>query len=123
MGAMLDALLDLRDPAQAPKRKRKRKRPDYAQLVLPRTGRLTPAYWLLKEGFTQDLRKRRADGIGGRNLHYDWQQLAHISALTSKGYLEEVKGPRGGLAYRTTGEGAFAMLIAEGQHEAKKQSK
>lgn len=103
-----------------PKRKRKRKPIDWSQLVTPRSGRLTPSYWLLKEGFTQDIRPKFA-GRSGKDIHYDWRQAVRVGALVCKGWLEPVKGPRGGDAYRTTDEGAFMMLIAEGQHEAKKR--
>lgn len=66
-----------------------------------------------------------------QNLHREWQGSRkhgstvsrwslRLSALCRAGYLQQVKGPRGGEVWRTTAEGAFAMLIAEGQHEAKK---
>ena len=105
---------------EKPKRKRKRKPPDYSRLILPRTGRLTRAYWLLREGFVQDVRQVWC----GNQKVSDWRTNRYIGALVAKGYLEQVKGPRGGNdSFRTTAEGAFAMLLAEGQHEAKKQAR
>jgi hypothetical protein len=81
------------------KPKRKRKPPDYAQLVLPRTGRLTRAYWLLREGFVQDVREDYVP----RHKGYDWRTSRYIGALVCKGLLEESKGPRGGKrVYRTS---------------------
>lgn len=101
------------------KPKRKRKPTDYGKLVL-KNGRLTRAYWLLREGFVQDVRH---DYIGTRQRGFNcWRTSRYIGALIREGYLQQVKGPRGGSVFRTTSEGAFAMLIAEGQHEAKKQN-
>lgn len=116
MVAPVPAVIDLAPP----KPKRKRKPADLAQLVLPRTGRLTPAYWILKEGFHQDVFRRRAYGVRGQNFCGDWQHARLVNALIGKGFMREAKGPRGGQVYRTTDEGAFALLIAEGIHEAKR---
>jgi hypothetical protein len=103
------------------KPKRARKPVDYAQLVLPRTGRLTRAYWILAEAFTQDVRAEWLSG-SGKIGQYNWFTTRHVYALAQKGYLTQVTGPRGGKdLYRITPDGAFAMLIAKGQHEAKKQ--
>jgi hypothetical protein len=105
---------------EPPKPKRRRKRPDYAQLITPRTGRLTPSYWLLKEGFVQDVQRERYGGTKKTGVHYNFWQGVRIGALVKKGFLEQRQGPRKGVVYRTTGEGAFAMLLAEGQFEAKR---
>jgi hypothetical protein len=94
----------------------KRKKPDYAQLVHYRTGRLTRAYWLLVEGFTQDVRS----DFNQQSKGWDWRTQRHIDALVKNGWLQNAKGPRGGSAYRTTSNGAFMMLVAKGIHEAKK---
>ncbi len=108
-------------PAPAPflntPKKKKRKPIDYGKLVL-KNGRLTQSYWMLKEAFTQDLQRR---WVGTRkNGSTDWRWSIRLTALCKAGYLQQVKGPRGGEVWRTTPDGAFAMLIAEGQHEAKK---
>ena len=85
------------------------KSPDDARLYLS-NGRLTPAFWVLKEGLIQGFRPRfqRSSGC------YDWYTKRLVSSLQDAGYLEsKCSGPRGGLQYHTTGEGAVAMLMAE----------
>lgn len=97
-------------PEVAAKPKRARKPPDYSKLVL-RNGRLTRAFWLLREGLYQDVRHDYVPGYKGN----DWRTARYIIALTERGWLEQVKGPRKGQAFRTTGDGAFALLAAECQ--------
>jgi ribosomal protein L32E len=117
---MIDCVAHKPEPLPI-KPKRKRKKTDWAQLVLPRTGRLTPTYWVLKEGFHQDVFRKRASGTG-KNVYMDWRHNTMVGALIEKGYMREAKGVRGGTVFRTTEDGAFAMLIAEGIHEAKKRA-
>lgn len=121
---VLDPFDDIADQAtrdQAPKKpKRKRKPVDYALLVHPRTGRLTPACWILKEGFSQDVRIPHRRDRDGSAAVSDWYFARRVSALFGKGWLQEAKGPRGGDVYRTTPDGAFMMLLAEGVHGSKK---
>lgn len=110
-------------PAPAEPPVKKKRVVDYSRLVLS-NGRLTRAYWLLREGFTQDVRQDWIHrGSIPKDGFYCWRTSRYILALERRGYLHRVKGPRGGKGvFRTTEEGAFAMLLAEGQHEAKKQA-
>lgn len=110
--------VDVRAPAPILGPPKKRRKPtDYGKLVL-RNGRLTPSSWMLKEAFTQDLHR---NWVGTRKSgSTEWRFSIRLGCLVEAGYLQQVKGPRGGEVWRTTPEGAFAMLIAEGQHEAKK---
>ncbi|WP_454627701.1 hypothetical protein [Bradyrhizobium cenepequi] len=97
-------------PKPPAKPKRPRKPADYSKLFL-RNGRLTRAFWLLKEGFVQDVRN---DWVPGKK-HNDWRTARYVDALVAKGWLEQTKGPRKGIVFRTTREGAFMMMVAECQ--------
>ncbi|RZN09689.1 hypothetical protein CWO91_16810 [Bradyrhizobium genosp. SA-3] len=103
---------------EQPKPKRRRKPTDYSKLIV-RGPRLTKTYWMLKEGFVQDIQRERAGGTRN-NCYFDWQHQRRLGALLERGWIEQREGPRKGVVYRTTGEGAFAMLLAEGQFEAKR---
>jgi hypothetical protein len=93
------------------------KTPDYSKLVL-HNGRLTRAFWILREGIVQDV---RMDWVGNTK-RADWGTSRYIHSLVYKGYLESVKGPRGGKdSFRTTGDGAFMMMVAEGINAAKRE--
>jgi hypothetical protein len=104
-------------PVLSKPKKRRRKPKDLTVLITPRTGRLTDSYWILKEGFVQDVRSEAV----GNTRSYFYQKELRLSALVCCGYLEKVTGPKGGRAFRTTSDGAFALLIADGQFEARQQ--
>ena len=107
----------LSPPAKKHKETRKKLPP---RLVL-KNGRLTRGFWMLKEGLTQDIRH---SWIGGVDRRYCWQEARWLDWLISKKYIEKVRGPRNGdRSYRTTGEGAFAMLMAEGLHNHLKEKR
>lgn len=88
--------------------------------LVTRNGWLTPHYWLLREGLVQDVRQAHMAGTKARGVSYARPRSGHISELVKVGWMSLVEGPRGGKAYRTTGEGAFMVLITDGQVEAKR---
>ena len=112
----LHQLLESTEPSTKPKKPRKPT--DYSKLIV-RGPRLNKSYWMLKEGFVQDIQRERGGG-SGRGVYFDWKHQRRIGALLERGWIEQREGPRKGVVYRTTGEGAFAMLLAEGQFEAKR---
>jgi hypothetical protein len=93
------------DAAPRPKKVKKKS-------LAGRSGRLSREFWMLKEGMMQGVRVPFNRGSGTR----DWREAASVAWLVSSGYMESRPGPLGKseLEYTTTGDGAFAMMVAEG---------